>query len=147
MIALDLIRVAGLEHPALRLAIAPAERIGDAPELLDDRHLREDRQRQPAMLFRHIHERQAHGDARLLMALARRFGDAPFIHLGFELERAGARGSTKSRALSRQSTASGGRVKLMRAAISRIVLGEEGVQAGVDRELRLFARYRAWPWS
>ncbi len=47
-IALHLIGVAGFKHPALDFAVAPAQRIGHPAELLDDGHLGEQGQRQPA---------------------------------------------------------------------------------------------------
>jgi hypothetical protein len=47
-IALHLIGVAGLKHPTLDFAIAPAERIGHPAELLNDGHLGEQGQGQSA---------------------------------------------------------------------------------------------------
>ena len=83
----DLVFAEGLEHPALGFAIAPAQRVGHAPELLDDRCLSEMGKSEAAAFLGNIHQRQPHGDAGVFMRLSRRLGYAALVDFGLQLER------------------------------------------------------------
>ncbi len=86
-VALDLLAGAGLEHPALGLGEAPAERIGDSSELLPHHSLLEDGQGEPAPVLRGVHARQSERARQRLVARPDLGGQLARVHLRMDLPR------------------------------------------------------------
>ena len=85
-VALDLFLGAGLEHPALRLGEAPAQRIRDAAELLPDRDLVDDARLAPAVGLRHVHAAESELDRELLVPLLDLGRQPALVQLGLDFE-------------------------------------------------------------
>ncbi len=83
----DLVFGAGLEHPALGLGEAPAQRVRHAAELLPDRDLVDDPQFEPAVRLRHVHRAEAELDGEFLVPLLDVRRQAALVELGLDLVR------------------------------------------------------------
>ncbi|MCY1383369.1 hypothetical protein D9M69_714900 [compost metagenome] len=68
------------------LGNAPAQRVGDPPELLPDHHLVEHRQLQAAVLAGHVHAAEAQLDTRSPVPGGDLLGQQPFVEFGGFLE-------------------------------------------------------------
>src|SRR6185295_14073668 len=84
-VTVELFLAAGLEHPAMRLGEAPAERIGDPAQLLPDRDLVEHPRITTAMGRRHIHRAEPEFDCELAVPRLHLGRHLALVELGFDL--------------------------------------------------------------